>query len=940
MKVLVYPSGYISMVDEGLTNEKSHEFLKYRFSASKKNWFSVQWEKSIFPTGTCGEGCVQQDTGDDACLCSISVSTKAVFEGKITPSRDIILSTLYIGAPCPDVYFSDEYKESKTLAKKFVSVYTRGTDTLDEHTIFVVKEREAGRGRTCLYNRVSTVLVGTGGKFSFRNPPSLMPLSGEILSGANGFSHNFDREAAENEVDALLDHLFYHQNTAPFVAHRLIQRLVTSNPSPRYVQSVVNAFRTGKHGNEVFSGKYGDLLATTVAILTDQEARKVEIEMDPSYGKLREPIVKFIHVLRSLNYTSTYGAEVNLEMATDLLGQQVFESPSVFSFFLPEYTPPGVIGNAGLVSPEMQVATSTKVMGWLNSINSLVFYGLTSCKHGLGSTSTFQLSRQCNSREAADIIEAADGRLHPSLLGRIDQPSVDKIIADMDDLLTAGRLSSESKILLKKSYDRGSSFDNRVRRMLRVLLASSEFHVTNLHMSITDQVRQETNVRTKRNLPYKAVVVLFMKGAVDSFNVLVPHSKCGETGNRNYFQEYADVRTDVALPKESLRTLIPVKNQPCKVFGVHDKLKTLHTLFNGGDASFIANMGALIEPVSKEEFKAKSKQLPPSLFAHNVMQHSMHTVHPQFSAAKGVAGRLANAIEGNCDLFSLGGNVKMLDGSVTPITVDEKSGITRFAFEDEILEAYFNYTDQVSTSKFAETYLDVLKSTLARAEDLGEKLASTKTSIKFPGDVSGDSADCNKCTGNRLESDASCIKCLPASSVSLQLREVSKIMKLREHRKVDKDVFFISQGGFDTHNDGGEKLEALLEGIDTGLRAFVEEMKSQGLWENVTLVTVSDFGRTLTSNGLGTDHAWGGNYFVLGGDVKGSKIHGKFPEKLTEDGDSHIGRGRLIPSMGWEAMWNAVAKWFGVEEARMDTVLPNRKNFPPESLLSRKQMFK
>merc|ERR1711871_790784 len=102
--------------------------------------------------------------------------------------------------------------------------------------------------------------------------------------------------------------------------------------------------------------------------------------------------------------------------------------------------------------------------------------------------------------------------------------------------------------------------------------------------------------------------------------------------------------------------------------------------------------------------------------------------------------------------------------------------------------------------------------------------------------------------------------------------------------------------------------------------------------DKVTIITVSDFGRTMTSNGHGTDHAWSGNYILAGGDDAGGQIHGSYPDDLSEDGKTNIGRGRLIPTLGWESAWNALGQWMGVPEENMDAVLPNRKNFPDDRL--------
>ena len=115
-------------------------------------------------------------------------------------------------------------------------------------------------------------------------------------------------------------------------------------------------------------------------------------------------------------------------------------------------------------------------------------------------------------------------------------------------------------------------------------------------------------------------------------------------------------------------------------------------------------------------------------------------------------------------------------------------------------------------------------------------------------------------------------------------------------------------------------------------------------WVQVAVATLSDFGRTLTSNGRGTDHAWGGNHVVMGGEVRGGQMLGAYPSTLAESDANplNIGRGRLIPTTPWEAMWNGLAEWFGVSNDEMDTVLPNKHRFDasnPHHLFSREQLF-
>jgi len=235
---------------------------------------------------------------------------------------------------------------------------------------------------------------------------------------------------------------------------------------------------------------------------------------------------------------------------------------------------------------------------------------------------------------------------------------------------------------------------------------------------------------------------------------------------------------------------------------------------------------------------------------------------------------------------------------MTPDIIDPNIGVVRFNEYNRLSEWIDNMTRYESRGAFPETYSAALQEMLARTEVLGETLDSIELDTDF-----GD------------------------SSLDKQFKQVAKLMKSRDVSGNDREVFFISRGGFDMHNEVRNAMEALMGEISMALASFVEEMEVQGLWDNAVVCTSSDFARTLTSNGRGTDHGWGGNGFVAGGMVKGGQMLGHYPNSLAETGARILSRGRAIPSMPVEAMWNAVARWFGVSDKNIGWVLPNIKNF-------------
>jgi len=149
--------------------------------------------------------------------------------------------------------------------------------------------------------------------------------------------------------------------------------------------------------------------------------------------------------------------------------------------------------------------------------------------------------------------------------------------------------------------------------------------------------------------------------------------------------------------------------------------------------------------------------------------------------------------------------------------------------------------------------------------------------------------------------------------------------RIRGELAEERSTFFASLGAFDTHNFA--LSESKLGQVEAALRPFVADMKHLGVWDSVTVVVASEFGRTITSNGKGTDHGWGGHAQIMGGAVRGGRILGRYPSSLGTGSELSAGRGRIIPTTSWDAVWHGLAQWFGVAGSSMEYVLPNVRNF-------------
>ena len=254
-----------------------------------------------------------------------------------------------------------------------------------------------------------------------------------------------------NDIDYVLDHLFNHPNTPPFISKRLIQRFTSSNPSPTYIEDVANAFISGYdiYGNG--NGGRGDLNAVIHAILLHPEARTPSLSIDNTYGKLREPLIKFISYSRSFNLTSlnTYGL-YPFAYLYDKIGQEPYLYPNVFNFYRPDFQPLGEILNNNLEAPEFQPFTDVTAVGLPNSIRWLIYQGIRRDTNDTGIGQRWY--SQGNLDLSYEISIAYNN---------------DTLIDHLDLLLTAGRLTENNKQAIKNHLQSisGNSYSNREQKV-------------------------------------------------------------------------------------------------------------------------------------------------------------------------------------------------------------------------------------------------------------------------------------------------------------------------------------------------------------------------------------------------------------------------------------------------------------------------------------------
>jgi hypothetical protein len=322
------------------------------------------------------------------------------------------------------------------------------------------------------------------------------------------------------------------------------------------------------------------------------------------------------------------------------------------------------------------------------------------------------------------------------------------------------------------------SSSEALKLAIELVLGTAEFHSTNDNR-MTEEVRTPRQEIESQGRPYKATVLLYMDGGLDSFNLLVPHSSCEAAAEGvDMYEHYKAVRGEtLALPKDSLLqvTVSPSGSAPpCDVWGIHPSLPVLQTLFEEGDASFVANIGSLIEPLTLDEYKLGVKRIPTQLFSHNTQTKQAQSVHPQFSASKGVLGRLGDALKTQSSAYrthaySISGNMKAVEAEDAAIMIDKRMGVTRFSGTATVGPAYHRLSERKAASLFGDTWGSLLSEALDGTERLGDILDSAVVTTEFPGD----------------------------EELSMQLKQVARLISARGATEAEREVYVVKLGGFE-----------------------------------------------------------------------------------------------------------------------------------------------
>jgi cullin-associated NEDD8-dissociated protein 1 len=404
--------------------------------------------------------------------------------------------------------------------------------------------------------------------------------------------------------------------------------------------------------------------------------------------------------------------------------------------------------------------------------------------------------------------------------------------------------------------------------------------------------------------------MLFLGGGADTWNMLVPLGCQVET-------EYATVRGDIAMLAEQLDH-ITTTGQTCNTFGVHPQLSYLTQLYNEGTLAFVANMGPLVEPTSVLGFRFGTAQRCPGLFSHSDQQNAAKTMKCQTvgTAPRGLAGRMADAlsIQGyRAEAFSMHGTSVWPQGFNQSVSIiDPWNGAVRLNHLASLGSTIDGITQNLHSNVYSEEYVLQLRKAVDTSDTLGGFLdAVTLHNVNYH-------------TGTGL---------------SRELHQVARMIATRADRKVEREFYYVELGGFDHHSNVLEALAEKFGEVNRAVEDFIVEIKAEGIYNNIVLTMQSEFGRSLTSNGAGTDHAWAGNYFILGGSVNGGRVYNDYPDSLVEGNPMDVGRARQIPKYPFDSMMAPVAEWMGVDLTTHASVLPNLVNFNSSFIIDRQVLF-
>lgn len=402
--------------------------------------------------------------------------------------------------------------------------------------------------------------------------------------------------------------------------------------------------------------------------------------------------------------------------------------------------------------------------------------------------------------------------------------------------------------------------------------------------------------------PYRAMVGIFLYGGNDGWNMIVP------TDTR--YPAYAAARGSVALKREVLNPLTG------STYALHPAMNVLRSVWDEGALGMVLNTGTLKAPLTKDQYKTRADLRPRNLMSHPDEQAHWQGMRASGDNPDGFMGRLSDRATGTAvpSLVSVcGSDLALLGNKSSPLILPATGGLTKAGqgLDSATNAAVDAFSSGAASGMIAQSTATRLTADYAIAGQVNTLLSGTGTVESYFVDPA---------TGAPL-----------TSNLALQLLRVARMIEARQTLGHARQTFFVGEQGYDHHanqvdaTDTSAGAHAVqLADLAQAMAAFYRAMKGLGLSQNVTLFTLSDFGRTYKGNAqLGTDHAWGNNHLVMGGALQPFSTHGIYPTPQLGGPDDVDEKGRFIPTTASEEYVGSIARWHGVAEADMPYVFPS-----------------
>ncbi|ESQ10286.1 MAG TPA: DUF1501 domain-containing protein [Chromatiaceae bacterium] len=413
---------------------------------------------------------------------------------------------------------------------------------------------------------------------------------------------------------------------------------------------------------------------------------------------------------------------------------------------------------------------------------------------------------------------------------------------------------------------------------------------------------------------YKALICIFLFGGNDSYNCVVPSDPDGHA-------IYAQARRALGIPRETLLPLADAQHQDAqgRAFGLNPDLGALHPAYvNAGQLAVTFNVGPLLAPMNKAQYQDRSVPRPPSIGSHSDQQFQTQTCGI-FSSDQGYTGW-----NGRLGDYFFASNI-----GLSTFTNVSLSGDNVIQVGEQVLPYAINSNGQlqVPVSRY-------VNGNLQQRLDAGRRALLFASNHVF--DTAYSSTKARSLEGNQLLAEAlqgtSPIDGFPDNRLGSQLRSVAQVISVASQIGIRRQTFFCSMGGFDTHSNQNNRHPSLLRELAAGMQAMHSWSQTSGLADKITSFTASEFARTFAMNGNdGSDHAWGGIQFVLGGAVQGG-LYGEMPDQTLGGEQDISGRGRFIPGTAVDQVAAVLARWYGVPADDLPLILPNIGNFDSNSM--------